>query len=108
MAKGFDAQFGNLMKQAQDMQRKMAQTQEELRTRVVEGSAGGGMVTAQVNGKLELVNLKIDPEVVDPDDVDMLQDLILAAVSQATQKAQELAREEMNKATGGLPIPGML
>jgi len=89
------------------MQRKLAEVQEDLRTRVVEGSAGGGMVTAQVNGRLELLVLKVAPEVVDPDDVDMLQDLIIAAVSQATKKAQELAQAEMSKVTGGLSLPGM-
>lgn len=99
--------FGNMMKQAQEMQRKLAEVQEDLRTRVVEGSAGGGMVTAQVNGRLELLVLKVAPEVVDPDDVDMLQDLIIAAVSQATKKAQELAQAEMSKVTGGLSLPGM-
>lgn len=103
--KGTNSQFAGMMKQVQELQRKMAQVQEDLRTRVVEGSAGGGMVTAQVNGKLELVALKIDPEVVDPDDVRMLEDLIIAAVSQATKKAHELAENEMNKVTGGLGLP---
>ena len=106
--KGMNPNFGQMMKQAQEMQKKMAQVQADLRTRVVEGSAGGGMVTAQVNGKIELVSLKIDPEVVDPDDVDMLQDLIIAAVSQANQKAHELADREMSKVTGGLGLPGMM
>jgi hypothetical protein len=105
--KGSNPQFGKMMKQAQELQRKMAQIQEDLRTRVVEGSAGGGMVTAQVNGKLELVALKIEPEVVDPDDVEMLQDIVIAAVTQATQKAQELAEAEMGKVTGGMLPPGM-
>jgi nucleoid-associated protein EbfC len=105
--KGANPQFGNMMKQAQDMQKRMAQVQDDLKSRVVEGSAGGGMVTAQATGKLELVALKIDPEVVDPDDVDMLQDLIIAAVSQAMQKAHELADAEMAKVTGGLSLPGM-
>ncbi|MFW6158154.1 MAG: YbaB/EbfC family nucleoid-associated protein [Planctomycetota bacterium] len=106
MARGAN-QFGNLMKQAQEMQKKMAQVQDDLANRVVEGSAGGGMVTAQVNGKMKLVALKIDPEVVDPDDVEMLEDLIIAAVSQASKKAEELAQEEMSKVTGGLAMPGM-
>jgi len=105
--KGMNAPFGNMLKQAQEMQKRMAEVQEDLRTRVVEGSAGGGMVTAQVNGRLELVALKIDREVVDPDDVDMLQDLVIAAVSQATHKAQELAETEMAKVTGGLNLPGL-
>jgi len=108
MAKGFSPPpFGNLMKQAQELQRKMAQVQEGLRTRVVEGAAGGGMVKAQVNGKLELVALKIAPEVVDPKEVEMLEDLVLAAVAQATKKAQELAEQEMAKVTGGVLPPGM-
>ncbi len=106
MAKGGN-QFGNLMKQAQEMQKKMAQVQEDLANRVVEGSAGGGMVTAQVTGKLKLVALKIDPEVVDPDDVEMLEDLVIAAISQATTKAEEMAQEEMGKFAGGLGMPGM-
>jgi len=105
--KGLNPQMGDLMKQAQGFQKKMAEVQEGLRTRVVEGAAGGGMVKAQVNGKLELVALKIDPEVVDPDDTDMLEDLIIAAVSQGTKKAQELAEKEMSKVTGGLPMPGL-
>jgi DNA-binding YbaB/EbfC family protein len=105
--KGTNPQMGGLMKQAQEFQKKMAQVQDGLRSRVVEGTAGGGMVKAQVNGKLELVALKIDPEVVDPDDTDMLEDLILAAIAQGTKKAQELADKEMAKVTGGLAIPGM-
>jgi len=100
-------QMGDLFKQAQGLQKKMAQVQEDLRTRVVEGAAGGGMVKAQVNGKLELVALTIEPEVVDPDDVDMLEDLVIAAVSQATKKAHEMAQQEMAKVTGGLPVPGL-
>ena len=105
--KGMNPQMGGLMKQAQQFQKKMAEVQEGLRSRVVEGTAGGGMVRAQVNGTLELVALKIDPEVVDPDDVDMLEDLIIAAISQGSKKAQELADKEMAKVTGGLPIPGL-
>jgi len=105
--KGFGGNMGGMMKQAQEFQKKMAQVQEDLRTRVVEGAAGGGMVKAQVNGKLELVAIKIDPEVVNPEDTDMLQDLIIAAVAQGTKKAQELAEQEMAKVTGGLSIPGL-
>jgi len=105
--KGFNAPLGNMMKQAQELQKKMAQVQADLRTRVVEDSAGGGMVTAQVNGHRELVALKIDPEVVDPDDVEMLQDLVIAAVSQALKKAEKLAETEMAKVTGGIALPGM-
>ena len=105
--KGMNPQMGGLMKQAQEFQKQMAKAQEGLRERVVEGTAGGGMVKAQVNGKLELVALKIDPEVVDPDDTDMLEDLIMAAIAQGSKKAQELADKEMSKLTGGMPIPGL-
>jgi len=94
-------------KQASQFQKQMDELQRSMQERVVEGTAGGGMVTAQMNGKQELVSLKIDPEVVDPDDVEMLQDLILAAVSQANKKAQEMYQAEMNKITGGLNIPGL-
>jgi DNA-binding YbaB/EbfC family protein len=105
--KGLNPQMGNMMKQAQQMQKRMAEVQEGLRSRVVEGTAGGGMVKAQCNGKQELVALKIDPEVVDPDDTEMLEDLIIAAISQAAKKAQELSEKEMAKITGGLAMPGM-
>lgn len=103
--------FGNLMrqaqKQAQKLQKQMEEVQRNLKERVVEGSAGGGMVTAQVNGQKELVAIKIDKEVVDPDDVEMLEDLVLAAVTQAMKKAQEIHDEEMKKMTGGLPMQGL-
>jgi DNA-binding YbaB/EbfC family protein len=81
--------------------------QEELKKRVVEGSSGGGMVTAFVNGAKEVVKITIDPEVVDPDDVEMLEDLILAAIGSATEKAESMVQEEMKKVTGGLGIPGL-
>ena len=101
--------FGNMMKQIKLMQQKMKKIQEELAERTVEGSAGGGMVTAIVNGRQELLEIKIDKEVVDPEDVEMLQDLIVAAVNQALQKSQEMMNEEMAKLTGGLGIniPGL-
>ncbi len=101
--------FGNMMKQIKLMQQKMQKIQEELAEKQVEGSAGGGMVTAIVNGKQELLEIKIDKEVVDPDDVEMLQDLIVAAVNQALKKSQEMMNEEMAKLTGGLGIniPGL-
>jgi len=102
--------LGNLtgfIKQAQAMQKKMAEVQEGLKNRVVEGSSGGGMITAMVNGHQELLKVKIDPQVVDPDDVEMLEDLVVAAVSQAVKKSKELAKEEMAKVTGGLSLPGM-
>ena len=106
--------FGNLgelmkqaQKQAQKMQEKMEVVQQSLKERVVEASSGGGMVTVQMNGKQELLSIKIDPEVVNPNDVQMLEDLIFAAVSQAIKKSQDLYQEEINKATGGLNIPGL-
>jgi len=95
------------MKQAQQMQRRMAQLQEELASKQVEASAGGGMVTATVSGKQQLLNLKIDPAVVDPEDVEMLQDLVTAAVNEALKLSQQMAGEEMSKLTGGLSIPGL-
>jgi len=97
------------MKQAQKMQEQMMRVQNELAAKTVEATAGGGMVTAVVNGKFELVSLKIEREVVDPDDIDMLQDLIVAAVSEAIRLAQEMSADEMSKITGGLNmnIPGL-
>ena len=95
-----------LMKQAQEMQTKLAGVQERLRHRTAEATVGGGIVTATVNGRLELVSLQIDPTAVDPRDVSMLQDLLVAAVNQALRRAQELARTEMSEATG-FPIPNL-
>lgn len=99
--------LGNIMKQAQQMQRRMAELQEEMEKRQVEASSGGGMVTAVVNGKQQLLDLKIDPTAVDPDDVEMLQDLVTAAVNEAIKKSQQMASEEMGKITGGMNIPGL-
>ena len=99
--------MGKIMKQAQQMQAKMMRVQEELEVRTVEATAGGGMVTAVVNGKHELMSLKIEKDVVDPEDIEMLQDLVVAAVNEGVRKAQEMAQEEMSKITGGLNIPGM-
>src|SRR5512143_525266 len=99
--------LGNLMKQAQMMQEKMARIQEEAAAKTVEASAGGGMVTVTANGRLEVVSIKIEKEVVDPADVDMLQDLVAAAVNEALKKAQDMVNEEMGKVTGGLSLPGM-
>ncbi len=104
MSKG----FGNMMKQAQMMQQKIAKLQQELESREVEASAGGGMVTAVVNGKQQLVGLRIEKSVVDPEDVEMLQDLIAAAVNEAVKKSQEMLQEEMGKITGGMNLPGLL
>ncbi len=104
MSKG----LGNIMKQAQMMQQKMARMQQELEERQVEASAGGGMVTAVVNGKQRLVSLKIEKSVVDPEDVEMLQDLVVAAVNEAVKKSQDMMQEEMSKITGGFNIPGLM
>ncbi len=99
--------MGGLMKQAQKMQKRMLEVQEELAHRTVEVKVGGGMVTVVANGHQELVSITIAPEVVDPDDVEMLEDLILAAVNEARRKSQEVAAGEMEKVTGGMKIPGM-
>ena len=100
--------MGNLMKQAQKMQKDMQKLQEELQERTVEASAGGGAITVVATGKKEIKEINIKPEVVDPDDVEMLQDLILAAVNEALRKADEMVNSEMSKITGGLGgIPGL-
>jgi hypothetical protein len=99
--------MGNIMKQAQMMQKRMAQVQQELEERRIEASAGGGMVTAVVSGKQQLLSLTIDPKAVDPDDVEMLQDLVVAAISEALKQSQQLAQDEMSKVTGGMNIPGL-
>jgi nucleoid-associated protein EbfC len=96
------------MKQAKKMQEKIASIQAELESKTVEATAGGGMVTVLVNGKFEILSLKIDKEVVNPADVDMLQDLITAAVNEGIRKAQEMATAEMSKITGGFNIPGLM
>jgi DNA-binding YbaB/EbfC family protein len=103
MAKG----MGNMLKQAQKLQSKIFKLQDELADRTVETTVGGGMVKAVANGKQELLSVKIDPEVVDPNDVQMLEDLIVAAVNDVLKKAQEMVTEEMTKLTGGFKIPGM-
>lgn len=100
--------MGNLMKQAQKLQSKMLKLQEELAEKTVETSSGGGMVKVVANGKQQVVSIDIEKEVVDPDDVDMLQDLILAAVNDALTKSQEMVSSEMSKLTGGMNIPGMM
>ncbi|MBW2066408.1 MAG: YbaB/EbfC family nucleoid-associated protein [Deltaproteobacteria bacterium] len=99
--------MGNIMKQAQQFQAKIAKLQEELEDKTVESSAGGGMVTVVVNGRQELVSIKIDPEVVDPGDTEMLEDLIMAAVNDGLAKAKNMANEEMKKLTQGLNLPGI-
>jgi DNA-binding YbaB/EbfC family protein len=99
--------LSQMMKQAQQLQRKMMEMQAELGNRTVSAQAGGGMVEAIANGRQELVSLSIDPEVVSPEDVDMLQDLVLAAVNEALNKSREMVAQEMSKLTGGMQIPGM-
>lgn len=99
--------LGDMMKQVQKMQAKMADLQEELEKLEVEGSAGGGMVKVVANGKGDIRSITIDPEVVVPEEVDMLQDLIIAAFNQAREKSQEIQSEQMSKLTGGLSIPGL-
>ncbi len=99
--------FRKLMKQAQEMQGKMQQMQEQLGEQQVDGTSGGGMVTVTMNGRHEVVKVKIDPQVVAPDDVEMLEDLVAAACNDAAAKVQEKMQSEMSKLTGGLGIPGM-
>ena len=99
--------MGNMMKQAQQLQAKMMKLQEELADKTVESSSGGGMVKVTANGRQQIVSIQIESEVVDPDDVEMLQDLVLAAVNDALAKSQEMVSSEMGKLTGGLNIPGL-
>ncbi|CAG7838789.1 YbaB/EbfC family nucleoid-associated protein [Clostridium botulinum C] len=99
--------INNLMKQAQKMQQQMQQVQSELQEKEFEASAGGGAVTVKANGKKEIISINIEPDVVDPDDVEMLQDLILAACNQVLKTADEETNKEMKKLTGGLNMPGM-
>lgn len=99
--------MGNMMKQAQKLQARMLKMQEELAGRTVEATAGGGMVKVVANGRQQIVSIAIEKEVVDPDDVEMLQDLLLAAVNDALTKSQEMVSAEMGKLTGGLGIPGL-
>ena len=101
------ANMGDMMKQAQQLQAKLARIQEDAGKKTVEASAGGTMVTAVVNGKLELVSLRIDPAVTSADDVEMLQDLVMAAVNEGIRQAQQMMANEMGKITGGLKIPGL-
>ncbi len=98
----------NLIKQAQQMQKRLLEVQTALAEEVVEGTAGGGMVRVQMNGHQKVLSITLDPAVVDPEDVEMLQDLILAAFNEAQEKAQELAAERMGAVTGGLKIPGLM
>jgi DNA-binding YbaB/EbfC family protein len=99
--------LGDLMKQAQKMQQEMGKIQEESKKKTVEASAGGGMVVAVANGAMEVVSVKIEKDVVNPDDIEMLQDLVVAAVNEALRRAQQMVNEDMSKITGGMNIPGM-
>jgi len=103
MAKG----VGGMLKQAQKIQAQLAKIQEEMAGKTIEASSGGGMVSVVVNGKQEVISIKIEREVVNPEDIDMLQDLVLAAVNEGIRKSQEMVSEEMRKLTGGLSIPGL-
>ena len=100
--------FGNIVKQAQKIQERIAEVQKELVNKQVEASSGGGMVTVIANGRQEILSGKIDPSVINLQDVDMLEDLVIAAVNEALRKSQELVSEEMSKVTGGIKIPGLM
>ncbi len=99
--------YGNIMKEAQKLQQQMAAMQEEVGRKKVEATAGGGMVTVEANGKQELTSIRIDPEVINRDDAQMLEDLVLAACNEALRKSRELMQQELGKLTGGLKIPGL-
>jgi DNA-binding YbaB/EbfC family protein len=99
--------FGNIMKEAQKLQQQMEAMQAQVALKKVEATAGGGMVTVEANGKQEIVSIKIDPEVINKDDAQMLEDLVLAATNEALRKSRELMQQELGKLTGGLKIPGL-
>jgi len=107
MSKNPFGNFGNMMKQAQAMQEQLAKIQEQAAAKTVEGTAGGGMVMVTANGAMDIVAVKIDPEVMKSGDVEMLQDLIVAATGEALRKAKEMMANEMKSITGGLRIPGL-
>lgn len=100
--------FGKMMKQVQQAQAKMAAMQEELKDEVLEASAGGGMVKVSITGDMQIQSITIDPSAVDPEDVDLLQDMVTAAVNEAIRSAQELASQKMAAITGGVNIPGLM
>ncbi|CAM4500311.1 MULTISPECIES: YbaB/EbfC family nucleoid-associated protein [Paenibacillus] len=99
--------MNQMMKQVKKMQEQMLKAQEELGSKTIEGTSGGGVVTVQVNGHKKVLSIQIKPEAVDPDDVEMLQDLVITAVNDALTKAEELANNDMGKFTGGMKIPGL-
>lgn len=104
---GMPGNMNNLMKQAQKMQKQMAEMQEEMENKRYLATVGGGVVTAEVSGKKEVTKITIDPDAVDPDDVEMLEDMVLAAVNEALRKAEEESSSQMSKLTGGMGMPGM-
>lgn len=108
MGKGFGFDVGRMMKQAQKMQADIKKIQEDLAVAVVEATSGGGMVKVVATGAQEIKSIEIQPEAVDPEDVEMLQDLVLAAVNEALRKSKEMAAEQMAKVTGGLGMPGLM
>jgi len=99
--------FGDLMKQAQKMQQEMGKVQEESKKKTIEATSGGGMVTVTANGAMEIISIKIERDVVNPDDIEMLQDLIAAAVNEALRRAQQMVSDDMSKISGGMNIPGL-
>lgn len=99
--------MGNMMKQVQKLQKQMQKAQEELKEKTVEGTAGGGMVTVVANGHKEILEVKIKPEAVDPDDVEMLQDMVLVAMNNALKQVDDLVQQDMGKYTGGMNLPGL-
>lgn len=99
--------LGDMMKQAQKMQQEMGRIQEESKKKTVEATAGGGMVTVIANGAMEIVSINIEKDVVNPEDIEMLQDLVVAAVNEALRRAQQMVSEDMGKVTGGMNIPGL-
>jgi DNA-binding YbaB/EbfC family protein len=99
--------LGDIMREAQKLQAKMSEMQEEAKKKTVEATSGGGMVTVVANGAGEIISIKIEKDVVNPDDVEMLQDLVLAAANEAIRRAQEMVNSEMSKLTGGLQLPGL-
>jgi DNA-binding YbaB/EbfC family protein len=99
--------LGDIMREAQKLQAEMAKMQEEAKKKTVEATAGGGMVTVVASGGGEVISIKIEKDVVNPEDVEMLQDLVMAAVNEALRRAQEMVNEEMSKVTGGMQLPGL-
>lgn len=104
---GMGGNMNNMLKQAQKMQQKMEDMQQELEQRVIEASAGGGAVTVEITGKKEVKSIKLSPDAVDPDDIEMLEDMIMAAVNEGLSKAEAMMTNEMGKITGGMNIPGL-